>query len=212
MTAIPIFIGERRFKSRNAAAKAIRQLVARYPIGGRLDATDQCFVLAMLELHPRQLEKLAHGVSAIIVDRSPIAPRRSTSLWIIDQNGHRHSFSWRLCIGLEPSEPRLLEAARNAIWITMWSAGDERTGICGICRHPLTTADNTHVDHAPPWTFKKIVDEFVTVHGERPIANDGVRSIFACDEDRLLFNRFHDSLAQLRVVHAACNLRRGAQS
>lgn len=83
-------------------------------------------------------------------------------------------------------------------------------GICPVTGEKIE--DGGHVDHAPPWSFERIVDEFVKdnaidVESVAYLDGDGqTQSVFADPALARSFAEYHRARAKLRLVSKHANL------
>ena len=207
-------LGSRSFTSKRAAAKAASDVLNGTRLDEPLIGEPRTFIEAVLMQHPGVTEKTANGVSGIVVRRVEVRPGlMSRCFHVIHPDGTETDFSFNTALGLAQCGPTLEKAARRAIAGTVkevkWryfagrdEAPCELTGV-------MLTPGSAHVDHAPPWPFRKILTEFVIAHGGIPaLRNYAYGTVFAHDNDRTEFLAFHDQRAVLRVISASANLSR----
>jgi len=166
-----------------------------------------------VERHPARDEKIGAGVARFLVRRNVKNPRAAET-WIERVDGSRIDFSWRKCAtGRATSvasklRSALREAVRSQIDAFRWTADATR---CAMCDRKLD-GDPGHVDHIIP--FETLVRDFLSTAPPPPVAfddGDACQAIFRPDDATFAaaWVAFHARHAQLRLVHARCNLSRG---
>lgn len=200
------------FASKAALQRRVRELLSSGP--GPLPTGSYEFVIDLLRRHPSADEKLGVGVRAIRIVLAK--PYNTRCLEIERIDGTRTDVSYLEC--LRSSTPRewFRACCRTAVVPQIQAArhlafAASATVVCPISGE-LITAEDGHVDHAPPWTFHVIVDAFIAafsidVADVTYTDGDGVvESRFANADMSLSFGRFHAERAQLRVVSRRANL------
>jgi hypothetical protein len=141
---------------------------------------------------------------------------------LVRTDGSRTDFSFMKCLRTPSSLDRFRAACRRTVAddvLAFKRAHFERhadAARCVVC--PLSGRrlgwHQVHVDHAPPWTFRRIVDAFIEREGIRPdeavifgTADGEVEPRLADPRLAERFRRFHGETASLRVISATENLR-----
>jgi hypothetical protein len=101
MVAKPVVLATRSFGSQKAAHGFFKEMLNRYPIGGRVNAQDAADLLALLERHTEFQEKLARGFDHFMVDRPPDYPSQRC-FHIVTPAGGKIDFSYIHCIDRIP--------------------------------------------------------------------------------------------------------------
>lgn len=219
----PVTLGRFTFKSKTAAKDALRSI--RDAVEDRqliLDDDAVDLLLGVVAAHPQASQKVGVGIAGFFVARSPDYSTRCFYLRRVD--GSETDFSWNEA--MSPTSPitRLRMACRNATMDQKlefkdreWPVGDRGERICPITSKEFTR-ETAHVDHQPPQTFMKIVDDWLTAEGleivDVPIDHMGdLRSVdtFANARQAESWSEFHRMHAVLRLVSAEGNLRQGAK-
>jgi hypothetical protein len=202
----PVNLGPFSFLSKTAAGQAVKALL-HCNHGKDLIGDDLLLAEAVLQAHPDAAKKLRNGYWGMRVDRDPVY--KTWCLWLRDEEGGVEDVSYRVALGLVPSEPTLQTAARHVLKEQM-ADFRRRAFANGPVQCPVSSQllreDEAHVDHAPPWTFDKIVRAYESEHGTPALRHDGTRDGFCDPADAKRFQDFHDERAQLRVVHRSVNL------
>jgi hypothetical protein len=200
------------FTSKAAVQCRVRSLLQ---VLGPVSPQHLPFVLALLERHPSAQTKIGVGVASIEV--RAIMPYGTHGFWIHRVDGSGTDFSYLQCLSPSTRLAKFKAACRTAILPQVAAAkflafewANEIT--CPISGEVITR-DTAHVDHAPPWTFQHITDEFIRKNAldvttiELAGGGDGETSQrFAQPIDAFVFAEFHRSLAVLRVVSKTANL------
>jgi len=215
-------IGSETFATKRAIIDRAKGILAHTDFGGELTGDDLAFMLALLQRHPKAERKIGPGVRAIRVElNTHWTPRKAFVLVRVDSS--ETDFSFYSCVSKRPARADFNAACRTSVvedvlafkqWVFDAGADAENKVACAITGERVGW-DEAHVDHAPPWTFKAIVDSFaseIEVDAARvPLTGDGdneCRSAFADAEMAERFRRFHNERARLRVVTNAANLSR----
>jgi len=188
--------------------------------GCTLGPEDFRFMTELLTRHPRADEKIGVGVLAIRVEPDPwwggvmfIAERR---------DGSSTDFSYRKCLRPTTRRGDINTACRQAVAEDIVAFKREHFNchgdaanqvICPVTGQRLGWLD-VHVDHGPPWPFRRIVDAFLasTSTADVQIATNcdgGVTRRFVDADLAERFRRCHGRVAALRVIASAENLRIG---
>lgn len=219
----PVTLGPFTFKSKSAAKDALRTIrdavKDRQPI---LDDDAVDLLLGVVAAHPQATQKVGVGIAGFFVARSPDYPTRCFYLRRVD--GSETDFSWNET--MSPTSPitRLRMACRNATMDQKlefkdreWPITDGGERICPITGKEFTR-ESAHVDHQPPQTYMKLVDDWLSAEGlsigDVPIDHIGdLRSVDAFADVRQGedWSEFHREHAVLRLVSAEGNLRQGAR-
>jgi hypothetical protein len=139
--------------------------------------------------------------------------------WLVRDDGSETDFSFEICLKHETKLQKFKNACRTSIAdIVMTYKKDffDRVGepsMCLVTGEQMTLRGNSHVDHAPPNTFNKIVQDFISLKGldvndiELLTAEDGrVRNEMLDKTLEGEFVDFHNKMATLRVISKSANL------
>lgn len=211
-------LGNTTYPRKKDAVAEVRRILHAALINAPLAGDDLAIIRAVLEMHPSFPEKTAKGIGALTVRQVEFRPGIiQRCFFILHTDGTATDFSFLVALGMAPSGPTLAAAARHAVYPGMHSFkmqhfGTADTAPCAISGEPIPFKD-AHVDHAPPWQFAKIVQAFAQEHGVPEVVDqDGVRIVFANDQDAERFVAFHDERASLRVVSAKINMSMGSRA
>lgn len=167
---------------------------------------------AIIERHPRADEKLA-GVVRIDVTRREVAGNVYPEVWLVTADGETRDCSWRACVlGASSRELDVRRAMRFSVRDQIAAARDEVRPYsrCYLCGEQLgESLSDTHVDHVEP--FEDMASSFISWFGLPATLVELPEGGFDLPEGtwRDEWRGSHYFLADLKVVHAACNLRRG---
>lgn len=216
MTRQTYTVNKQRFHRKSDLCNYIRSIVAKYQNDRPIDKTDFDFVFDLLRNHPNAEAKIGAGVASIVVRRNPIYPAtRGFYLYRID--GSSTDFSWVECVSPSPKRKKVLAALRFAVesqTIAFKRAFfDNGGGHCELTGEPITFV-GSHVDHVPPLTFDRLVDQFCCEYGLNlealPLRDEFAdnRYIDVLDDDVVTFRfaEYHRQFANLRVLSRLGNL------
>ncbi|MBB1090447.1 DUF3223 domain-containing protein [Rhodopseudomonas palustris] len=208
MASIPVVVGRVTFPSKKSANSKVQEIYSRHTSGVcPLTGADLEFALDVLDLHPQRASIIAEGCTGIVVKQA--SDQKTRCLAVIQDNGEMEEFSARVALGIAPCKPMLSAAARNAVakQIQEFKARAFAQGsvLCATSGARLSFED-AHVDHAPKWTFKAIVEAFKQEHPDTPITHLGTQDLFQNSSDADAFRAFHDVRAHLRIVDKKENL------
>ena len=221
----PYVIGSRTFRTQRALIDHVRSILRRTPCGSVLEGNDQAFVLALLKHHPRAAEKIGPGIRAIRVE--PNGVWGGTPMFVaVRIDGTETDFSYMKCIRAPSKLDRFRAGCRRAVFEDILAfkqhyfdryADDANRVICPLTGKRLGWHE-VHVDHAPPWPFRLIVDAFIERHSIRlgnvmilGAADGEVEPRFADRDLAGQFRNFHAEKARLRIIAAKENLRTARQ-
>jgi hypothetical protein len=212
--------GERSFTTRRELVQAVQAILYGTSPGTALAGADLVLMRALLECHPRAAKKIGAGVSQIIIDVN--SEWKGCPMFVVVRtDGTRTEFSYVKCLQARRPDADFQAACRSAVVEDildvkqaqfLQNADAARRVIC-----PLTGRrvgwDEVHVDHAPPWPFRRIVEAFVAQERLDPstVAIDGLADgecvkRFADAALAGRFRRFHAAHAHLRIVEASAHL------
>ena len=213
-------INGEEFSTLNELRLRIRAIRDTYPDNVYINPNDLAFMCDVLKRHESADFKAGCGVVAMYVKTVPLY-RNNRCFWLVRKDGSETDFSFEMCLRNKP-ESRLIKfkrACRSAISEEMYMFKNvffsNKTKFCAEC--PFTgeviTPSQSHVDHAPPWTFEKIVSAFIRNYS---INVDTVK-IRGIREDKMLRNEidddlkqqfidYHNERAKLRVISKKANL------
>lgn len=208
-------LGSEEFHTKASVVERCRTLLNGAELRKPFKGKDHEFLSDLLPRHPAADEKIGCGAEWFEVRlhywRGAF---RQRGFYVVRTDGSSVDFSFYVCLLSDPADRRrcLVEACREAV-------GDS------IHRFKLATFmgrdsipcaetgervgwDEAHVDHADPWPFRNIVQEWLKLQPSDPVTSEvGMRRIFVEGAVRGDFCRFHDKVAVLRVVHRDVNLR-----
>lgn len=205
------------FKSKTALGEAIRDILHRYPVGEMLDQADTDFMYDVIHMHPNAEAKIGCGIKAFGVQQNP--GYKNKEFMLIRKDGTQTDFSFNKCLRAPTQQARFLQACRQAV-----SAGIiafrhtyfqmTPNPVCELTGEILTM-ENSHVDHKPPHTFRWIAEMFIQKHHvnvERVALTSGGDNsclVLMPSDLEALWTDYHWQMAELRVISASENMRRG---
>lgn len=215
-------IGGVTFRAKQQIVQHVRGILDRTLIGAMLDPIEFAFMLDLLQRHPWAARKIGVGVRAMRVDlNTHWKPYRMFTL--IRTDGSETDFSYRACIYPTSADADLRKACRHAVVEDVLAFkrkafeahANEFNEVCCAASGELVAWNEAHVDHAPPWTFRAIVDAFIRSANidvsAAPLAgseDNECQRRFADPDLAERFRKFHNERACLRVVTKAANLER----
>jgi len=214
-------IGDTTFRTKKEVEKHIQHILYSYQVGETVNSEHARFLLALLHNHPSATEKIGCGIQAFEVRQN----QRFTTkrgFYLIRLDGTEDDFSFMKCI--YPSSPLVLFKAicrrltgRRMYWIKVeYFATHENEE--GKIQCPVTgqwiSSDQAHVDHMPPYTFERIVTDFIQTQGIQVDQivlkeTEGENDVGQTFADPLLAEKwiaFHDARASFRIVSEWANL------
>lgn len=212
----PIQVGGLEFRTKSALQEHIRAIVAKYPDEAALVGHDLTFVLSLLERHPHADVKIGCGVRAIIVRRNPVY-RQTRGFYILRVDGSDTDFSWVECLNPTPHHKKVIRAMRALIEPQTMAFKqrffDTQEPVCPLTSERLTFV-GSHVDHVPPLTFERLVDDFCAAYGidinRVPLRDELAdnKYVDVIDDDLIAARwvNYHAAHAVLRVVSRLGNL------
>jgi hypothetical protein len=218
--AIKVTIGRWTFPTKKAALAEVRRVLHNSVPYEMLEGDDYELILALVKLHRNADEKFTGGCIGIRVQWNCVpgyAPARG--FHIVRADGTTMEFSI-YCGPLDQQDTeakrrwaRLTQAARYAVVPTTQAYKDRRFGggpiaICDVTGQILGW-DDAVVDHAPPWPFRRILNDWLSERGVPPVIEQRYHFEFAPD-DAAAFRAFHDERARLRLIDKDENMRLGA--
>lgn len=221
-------INEQNFKNLQEIRSYIHKIRDSYKNYSYLNTDDFDFMRSLLDRHEHASKKIGCGVKAIYIKNNKMF-KQTREFWLVRTDGSETDFSYKVCLR-NKTESMLTKfktacrvAIENEIMEFKRSFFKNRKLIhrCPFTKEVITLT-NSHVDHAYPWTFNKIVMEFIKIYRIdinnieiRGILEDAVTQNSLSDKLKNDFISFHNRLATLRVVSKKANLsilRRGKLS
>lgn len=213
----PVTLGGRVFDSKTQVTEYVRDVMRTHPLGP-LAGEPLSVISELLSFHPESETKFGPGVARIDLRINRNYSGTARGFWIVRVDGSETDISYKKCLeGERAHRNQFNHACRFAIkeHINAFKAEFFRVAIkptCALTGDPITP-DNSHVDHIPPYTFKKIVESFVVLNDldvDAPgLCLSGVDGLmiptFTDPVLRDKFVQYHNNLASLRVISAAAN-------
>ena len=162
----------------------------RYLPTGILSAEDQADLLVVLATHPTLEEKVGCGVDHIYVARNKEKPTYGFFIVRTDGSDTDIGFTYPL---KNKEESDRIAAYREAIYPQIVQFRCDN-------RPPYPDCE---VDHHAPMTFKKIVSDFIKLHGKGdigPTVDNQMGRRLADEEHEKLWQEYHQEHAVLRYL------------
>ena len=208
----PIEVGDLSFGTQKDLTAYVRAIRDKYPDGARIEPPDDRFLYHLIKRHPDHSEGFRRSIDHFFVGRDGYGSRCFNA---VDHAGASTPVSFRKCVtGRGSTAARsACEAARYAVADQVLQFRDQAlalTAACALCLEPVTIK-TCHVDHRPPFTFKRLWQVFRQKHPDLDLAvveartRPGVRE-FRNFRTRLEWSAFHGQHAQLRLLCIKDNL------
>lgn len=209
-------IAGRGFKTKKAITNHVRSILYGASLGVPLGIEEFEFMRDLLNWHTTASEKVGCGVASIHVQVEQTFNTRCFYLTRID--GTSTDFSFRECLRNSTPMKNFKKACRTAIWpdikrfrFSFFESTDKP--VCPYTGERLTIR-TCHVDHAPPFTFDRIVSDFITSHALDintvkligPSDDNKTENVIEDEELKSAFIAYHNKHANLRVVSKRANL------
>ncbi len=189
-----------------------RRILKSVPAGERIEnAEDAKYLLSVLSRHPESEQKIGVGVLYFFTRRTQF---KNVGFWLRRTDLSETDFSFYSCVTPKDWRKDFAAACRHAvsgqvIAFKQKQFGDRAFVPCEITGEPLSWPA-CHVDHAPPFTFEKIVETFLNGRdlsaSIKPTADGEILTTFLDSTIETQFQAFHESLAKLRIVSKHENL------
>lgn len=209
-----IVIGSLHFASKTAAKNFVRSIVESYLDHEKISDAHDAFLRDLIQLHPDASEKIGPGIDHFTIKRDDKTGKTRHFL-IARIDGSDADFSWHCCIDGRDWRREIIQTLRDAVADQViafrnrkFDLGDVR---CAVGGEPLSmeTAD---IDHSPPLTFMRLVEEWLSLRGIRledirlgPSRDLQVVYEFADQEVGNSWRAFHYDKAVLRIVSKTVN-------
>jgi uncharacterized protein DUF3223 len=165
VTKLPNQIGELSFATIAEALEYFGAMLNRYELGDFVDDADTRALLALAERHPNYEQKRGVGILGFMVERAGYNAR---GFHIIRTDGTSTDFSYRKCLETRTPTALFIGALRTEVQDDILEAkrqyfADHADAEGRSCRltGARTTIDESHADHAPPYTFQILADTFL---------------------------------------------------
>lgn len=213
----PVTLGGKVFDNKTRVVEYAKAVLNESPLG-ELTGEARSVMAEIFSFHPEADTKFGVGISKIEIRINYDYGSASRGFWIVRLDGSETDISYKKCFQSERVyRNQFLSACRFAIKEHVNAFRDDffRLAVkptCALTGVPITP-NNSHVDHAPPYTFSRIVESFVVLNGlniDSPgLCLSGFDGLliptFADSLLRDKFVQFHNNLASLRVISASAN-------
>lgn len=211
----PVIVGAQAFQSKKDALGFFRDIRNRYADGVRISEEDSGYLMDLVAIHHDAEEKIGYGISHFTVARDNRFGSRHFKL-------HRHDgtdtdFSFHVAVkGPNPRRDRL-EALRQAIsyqmvHFKMQCFREKEVHTCPLRNIPVTEF-SYHVDHTPPNTFLKLVNDWLAEQNNRidnilitPPADNQIVTEMTDARQRESWRAYHAAHVSFRLLSPLGNL------
>lgn len=216
-------VGPHTFQSKKDIHARLQQIIQLGFIEIPEGTDDFVFLLALLQSHPRSVEKIGSGVVRFYIEA---VGRDAPNFGAVRTDGTRVPFSYTKCLASlgRPIEEARAAALRTDLACAYRTAVYEdiryfkthhHDRVCAICERPIV--GQSDVDHVSP-SFIELVRQFEETAGRPPpmeFTKCGDTKAYHryskkfCDEAyATAWREFHRAHAVLRIVCSPCNLKR----
>lgn len=207
-----VFYGK-EFRTKGEAQKFFSAVLHGGPLEAPIDDEEtHQRLISLLSHHSEKDEKFGAGVQHFFRRLNPHPIRATISFWVKRVDGSEEDFSYIKCLNGVSYRGDLYKrdfamACRRAAQPCISAFRQEYFDLFG----DDPNFQDSHIDHAPPWPFKRIVEEFSALVGRVEKFHDysGVDWGFSPALETK-FREFHDARAKLRVISVKENLQGGA--
>jgi hypothetical protein len=208
-------LGMQVFASKQDMTDAVKAILASYEPGQVVQPKDEALLLDLLAHHPRAQDKIGVGIQRIRVRANPSYPA-TRMFWLERVDGSADNFSYIKCLRPVSLWERLTRAMRVAITPQIVERKTRVFGGRAVVQCPVTdvrcTWEQMHVDHRPPLTFARLMQDFLLSEGLGPEqidldeAPDGIGSVLANAEWSQEWQDYHALFADLWVISIAAHV------
>jgi uncharacterized protein DUF3223 len=210
-----LVIGSLHFSSKTAAKNFVRSIVESYLDHEKIsDFEHDAFLRDLIQLHPDAVEKIGTGIDHFTIKRDDKTGKTRHFL-ITRIDGSFADFSWHCCIDGRNWRSEAIQTLRDAVADDIiafrnakFDLGDVRCAVRG----ELLSMETADIDHTPPLTFMRLVEEWLSLRGIRledirlgPSRDLQVVYEFADQELGDSWRAFHRDKAVLRIVSKTVN-------
>lgn len=193
----------------------IRGRINSATIGEPLPADAQAWFERILSHHYQYAAKVGCGIRHLEVRINPAWSGPTRGLWIIRADGTEIDISWVVALspgGRPDAKSCVSQAARCEIAPEIHAFHEHGpVGDCPICGATMARGIGLHVDHLVPFTM--VLRDFLDFEGldysDVELEDKGLEAWFKNRDLATRWREYHTLFADLRLVHASCNLSRG---
>ncbi|MFJ3975956.1 DUF3223 domain-containing protein [Streptomyces sp. NPDC090021] len=155
-------IGQRKYRTKEDAKKAVRAVLRGYPVGSTVDDPEHHqLLLDLLHMHPEAAVKIGPGVEAFAIAPPLWGPH--PGFQVIQTDGTPNDFSYRDCFKPRTYRQQVLNVMRDEVKQTSTDYFEARraadTLISDLSGQPLASTD-TAVSYFQGPSFNAIAEEF----------------------------------------------------
>lgn len=206
-----------QFTSKDAVAQHARGIKDTHKPGDVLDGEELDFMCDLLLWHPNVAEKVGAGIKAILIRANPLFGHNE--FYLLRTDGSATEFSYKQCVRPSTSESDFRAACRVAIapdilrFSQEYFRANPTNPTCPLTGERLEKGQS-HVDHEPPHTFQRLLEDFVTLKRLNPAkvpisgrtADNSFRLRLADGDLEKAWIEYHNQHAKLRVISQNANL------
>jgi hypothetical protein len=211
-----VVIASLQFPTKKLAKEFFREIRDRYADGCRIGDEDDRYLRDMVAIHPEAETKIGCGISHFTVE-TEVLFGRTRHFMIHRIDGSSTDVSFLSAIDGRNERRDRLEALRRGIenqivlfkQSALFAAGPK---ICPLRGVPITE-DAYHVDHTPPRTFIRLVDEWLAQEFLRiedveitPPSDNQIVTEMTADDQKRSWQDYHRENASLRLLSPLGNL------
>lgn len=193
-------LGDKVFKTKKEAKTFVSQYLKTH---NKIDINDKIWILDLLQMHPRWLQKSA-DMKDITIKKTD---RGQNAFHLIKNTGELEDISYLKCFNGENEHLLLYKALRYDIEKQIISFRNqifESDVSCEICSEILQNNSTTHIDHIIP--FSDIAKEFLSQFGHIETKSTGYNRTIVDETIRKKWFEYHLKHAKLRPLCSECNL------
>lgn len=218
-----INIGEKVFKTKAESKEFVKAILNKYELENSLNTADFEFICELLRRHPEYEKKRGVGINEVVIKLDKNwGKTRCFHIKRID--GTETDFSYLHCIDNDISkEPVKMfkQSARSAVEDQIVShllnyirrtIDNENNIVCEKSQLKISREQAT-VDHIPPITFDKILNDFLKLKNIEPsqieykgFGDNEYKKEFKDEQIKTEFANYHRQVAKLRVISKHENL------
>ncbi len=195
-----IRIGQHIFNSKKDAISFYKKILFNHKLGDFLSEKETEEIKELLKNHPDYEYKKGLGIKYIFVDSDGFG---KGCFWIKRVDNTEIDFSFYTCINGKKSVLQDFESACRRSIAEFIIDFKNKNGI--------TKDKREHVDHEPPLTFSKIVDDFIKEKNidltKIEYDNSSTMTLFIDKKLEKDFYEYHKSVCKLRIISAKENLK-----
>ncbi len=212
-----IIIGKEVFKTKAESKDFVKGILNKYELQDSLAPTDFQFICELLKRHPEYDDKIGVGIKEIVI-RLDGYWGKTRCFHIKRIDGTETDFSYLHCIDNDTNKEPIkmfTQSARSAVkeQIVLYLSNylrrtidNDNNVICEKTKLKISR-DQATVDHIPPITFDKILNDFLKLKNINPslieytgFGDNEYNKEFKDEHIKTEFANYHRQVAKLRVI------------